>query len=86
VTNFHEEAKYDFTHLETIFFSAIRYSRLKTTEELVLQDNQLTGTISQELCNQRGLSFGELKILTVDCVVQCSCCTKWTDCRRRVLF
>jgi Leucine Rich Repeat len=74
------------THFVNFTFLPSFIHFLKTTEELLLQENQFTGSITQDLCNERGLGFGELKILTVDCDVECGCCRKWKECRRRFLF
>lgn len=47
---------------------------LTLLQELKLEGNGLSGTISAALCARRGSKFGELQELTVDCSVECSCC------------
>lgn len=43
-------------------------------EELKLEGNDLSGTISPALCARRGQPWGGLRVLSVDCSVECSCC------------
>ena len=43
-------------------------------ETLMIQGNQLTGSITAAVCAERGLRFQQLATLIVDCVVECSCC------------
>lgn len=50
------------------------------TETLELVANDLTGTISADLCARIGGAFDEIKVLTTDCLgdpppVVCECCT-----------
>jgi Leucine-rich repeat (LRR) protein len=49
-------------------------------EELNLQGNQLSGVISEALCNTRGTAFGQLAFLIVDCNIDCNCCDPVSDC------
>ncbi|CAB9502731.1 leucine rich repeat [Seminavis robusta] len=50
------------------------FDYLTALETLQIQGNQLTGSISAEVCSERGLRFQQLATLIVDCVVECSCC------------
>lgn len=50
------------------------FDALLKLEELRLEGNFFTGTISSTLCASRGEGFQELAILTVDCAVDCACC------------
>ena len=50
-------------------------SILTPTEILKIQGNQLTGTISDAICRERGLRKNQLSSLLVDCrLVFCFCC------------
>ena len=49
-------------------------------EKLELHNNDLVGSVSEEICNRRGEGFGDIQVLTVDCLgdppeVSCACCT-----------
>ena len=50
------------------------FDHLTALETLQIQGNQLTGSISAEVCSGRGLRFQQLATLIVDCVVECGCC------------
>lgn len=47
----------------------------KITEQLELQGNDVTGAVSEGLCNRTGIKFFDISVLTVDCdEVNCTCC------------
>lgn len=50
------------------------FDALTGLETLLLQGNQLTGSISSAVCAERGLRFQQLATLIVDCRVICNCC------------
>jgi Leucine rich repeat len=50
------------------------FDHLTALETLQIQGNHLTGSISENVCNERGLRFQQLATLIVDCVVKCECC------------
>jgi hypothetical protein len=50
------------------------FDYLTALETLQIQWNFLTGSISAQICAERGLRFQQLALLTVDCVVECNCC------------
>ena len=52
----------------------VAFDYLTALETLLIQGNQLTGSISRQVCSERGLRFQQLAILTTDCVIQCACC------------
>ena len=53
---------------------------LTLLEELKLEGNVgLSGTVSTTLCDRKGTRFGELRELTVDCTVECSCCDSYEE-------
>jgi Leucine-rich repeat (LRR) protein len=52
---------------------------LTQLQELRLEGNQLSGTISQSLCDRRGQGYQKLEVLTVDCSVACTCCDDYDE-------
>uniref|UniRef100_A0A7S1D645 Uncharacterized protein n=2 Tax=Cyclophora tenuis TaxID=216820 RepID=A0A7S1D645_CYCTE len=50
------------------------FNELTVLSSLMLQNNALTGNISQGLCALKGTGFNDLKVLTLPPTVQCSCC------------
>lgn len=54
-----------------------RYDRLR---ELKLQGNDMTGEISLDVCRRRGNGNFDLKILTVDCNIECPDCCDTIEC------
>ena len=46
---------------------------LTALENLLLEGNEFTGTISDTVCRERGLGFMKLHRLTADCNIECSC-------------
>jgi hypothetical protein len=51
-------------------------------EELLLEGNRLTGSISSALCSSRGLQLGSLSVLKADCDIACDCCDFMQGCDR----
>ena len=52
----------------------VAFDHLTALETLQIQGNELTGSISYQVCRERGLRFQQLATLIVDCVIQCTCC------------
>ena len=52
----------------------VAFDHLTALETLQIQGNELTGSISAQVCSERGLRFQQLATLIVDCVVACTCC------------
>lgn len=52
----------------------VAFDVLTALETLQIQGNELTGSISAQVCSERGLRFQQLATLIVDCVVDCTCC------------
>jgi len=52
----------------------VAFDYLTALETLQIQGNEITGTISAQICVERGLRFQQLATLIVDCVVVCDCC------------
>ena len=46
---------------------------LTAMETLLLEDNMFTGTISDTVCDERGLGFMNLYRLRADCNIECNC-------------
>ena len=52
----------------------VAFDHLTALETLQIQGNELTGSISAQVCSERGLRFQQLATLIVDCVITCTCC------------
>lgn len=54
----------------------VAFDHLTMLETLQIQGNQLTGSISSTICDERGQRLEELSTLIVDCVISCpeNCC------------
>jgi hypothetical protein len=46
---------------------------LTALEQLWLEENEFTGTISDKVCAERGIGYHKLFILNADCNIYCSC-------------
>ena len=79
VRSFEKDASFS-TEIATPILIPIVCISLVPSEILDLENNEITGTVPQELCDRRGGGFMELQALTVDCLgespeVSCQCCT-----------
>eukprot|EP00934_Nitzschia_sp_Nitz4_P004671 Nitzschia sp. Nitz4//scaffold3_size479765//352407//355277//NITZ4_000147-RA/size479765-augustus-gene-1.617-mRNA-1//-1//CDS//3329550899//4661//frame0 len=56
-------------------FPSMAFVSLDSLKVLELHGNNITGVVSEALCNRTGDSFFDIGVLTVDCdEVQCECC------------
>ena len=65
---------------QSLHYLFLMFPVLFISENLQLHANDLSGSVSEELCNRRGEGFKDIQVLTVDCLgdapeVSCTCCT-----------
>jgi hypothetical protein len=57
----------------------VAFNELTKLEQLLVQGNDLVGSISDEICMRRGFLSGEINTLEVDCDIACLCCDPCDD-------